>query len=85
MRGSQREEADALHVVILVGVRVRQVWKQHAVQGGDERGAAIAVLGACLPEGTVISADTGLLHAPAVQNMAKRLQRKSLMASVFLS
>ena len=72
LRGSQREETNALHVVILVGVRVRQVWGQHAVQDGDERRAAIAVLEACLPEGMVISADASLLHAPAVQNMAKK-------------
>jgi len=72
MRGSQREESDALHVVILCGDARAPGVGQHAVQDGDERGAAIAMLEVCLPEGAVISADAALLHTPAVQNRAKK-------------
>ena len=49
-----------------------QVWAQRAVPDGDEWAAALARLEAFPLEGKVISADTGLLRLPFVQNAVEQ-------------
>jgi len=67
LRGSQREASRAWQVITRVGVTLRQVWEQKAVEAGDEMGAMIALLEDLPLEGQVIRADVGLLRAPLVQ------------------
>lgn len=73
LRGSKRAgKADALQVVTLAGVILRQVWEQKVVEAGDEMGAAIALLEEFSVEGKVISADAGILKAPFVQKVVEK-------------
>lgn len=74
LRGSKRVgEAEALQVISLAGVALRQVWEQKAVEGGDELATAIALLEEFSLVNKVISADicmnalAGLAHNGAVR------------------
>lgn len=73
LRGSKRVgEAEALQVISLAGVTLRQVWEQEQVEAGDEMAAAIALLEKFPLENKVISADAGLLKAPFVQKVVEK-------------
>jgi hypothetical protein len=72
LRGSRREAEAALQVITQAGTNLRQVWEQKAVEGGDELGAAIALLEEFPLENKVIRADAGLLQAPFVQKVVKK-------------
>ena len=72
LRGSRREGETALQVIILAGTRLQEVWEQRAGEGGDELGAAIALLEDFAPEDEVIGADAGLLQAPFVQKVMEK-------------
>jgi hypothetical protein len=72
LRGSKREGAQALQVLILAGQQWRQVLRQVAVPDGDEMGAAIRLLATVDVEGKVVSADAGILKAPFVQEVVKK-------------
>ncbi|MGB9774853.1 MAG: transposase family protein [Bacteroidota bacterium] len=73
LRGSKRAgKADALQVVTLAGVILRQVWEQKVVEAGDEMATAIALLEEFSVEGKVISADAGILKAPFVQKVVEK-------------
>jgi hypothetical protein len=72
LRGSKRESEEALQVITLAGVKLRQVWEQKKVKKGDELEAAIALLEEFPLEGKVISADAGLLRTPFVQTVVEK-------------
>jgi len=72
LRGSRRDGETALQVITVAGTHLRQVWEQRAVEGGNELGAAIALLEDFPLEGKVISADAGLLQAPFVQKVVEK-------------
>ena len=72
LRGSRREGETALQVITLAGTRLQEVWEQRAGEGGDELGAAIALLEGFPPEGEVIGADAGLLQASFVQKVMEK-------------
>lgn len=72
LRGSKRVGEDALRVVTMAGLRLRQVMAQEEVKGGDELAAALHLLEVEDLEGKVVSADAGLMKAPFVQRVVEK-------------
>ncbi len=71
LRGSKRESEEALQVITLAGVKLRQCGSKK-VKEGDELEAAIAFFEEFPLEGKVISADAGLLRTPFVQTVVEK-------------
>jgi len=72
LRGSRRHHEGALHVVEVVGQRVKLVLGERESAQSEDLAAALALLEQLPLEGRVVTTDAGLLHREFAQAVLKR-------------